>query len=1039
MVPPMKILPLAVAALLLASDLLIAQSPAAAQENEAAYALFSAADYKGAAAAYEGIISGYPTDVVVQTAQIQLALCRFYLGEFDGALAALDKLQSGPPLAGESAALVDSLRPQILAAKAMSLPPGDAARKGIFDQAIKGYTDFISKHPRSPELESAAYGRALCEFQIGEYGKAVTGLRENISKFGNSGTIDSSKNLLAIALATQGGEALSKDGGDKAAGLALLQEAEGILRGIIGDKKDLALVNDAHFQLGEILAMRAAHTPEAERQPIYDEAAAAYMAVLPKEQILAMQQAKVDSFAGRKRAALAARDIALKKKLDQENERELRKLAEIGGKPDQTAPALLKLGEILFNSGKYNASRVVLNHATPFLASPDEKMRALYHRAMGYAVQGAAEPAVKDYDQFQSEHKGKPIAENLPFLIGNMFLSQGDSESAIRYFDESLQIYPQGRLAGLSVAQKAQAQTALKQYDEALRTFTDCLANNPSPEVGVVAQSGIANIHRDTANWDAAIAAYQETISKYPGTPQAADAPYWIAVCTQQKGDNAAAADQLAKFISENPGNALVPLATFALGNAQIATGKKDEGLATLAKVAEEFPDSQPAPFSFFARAQVYGAESNGPKVVELMRAFIEKYPQDDKVFFAYSSIAQNTAAAGNSAEAAAAWMEFAEKYPESPNAPGSLVKAADLQRGQAELLATNPTSLPPEQRAQWDAAIAASDSTVKSLIQKYPQSADVAAGLQSFLAARRMLLGAGLKQPSDVEAEFTALAEETPDAAARSKILFTLAAYISETDKPRALAKMGEAYNPQVVYSPKDIDIYGLALIDSGKDAEALVVFEKLAADYPVPDGVAANAAPPAIQEAQAVALFGKARAAQARGETAAAGQLFQELKATYPWSPKVLEADYGIAQALKSEGKGDEAMPMLGAIIRAPNATAELRANSFLLYGEIMKDKWQAETDPAKKAENLGSAIDYFLKIPQFYSGVPAAAAKGLWEGGQLLETQATTLTEESTPKKSEQLTKARLAYEQLAKDYPNDPLAAQATARLQALPAQ
>jgi hypothetical protein len=102
-------------------------------------------------------------------------------------------------------------------------------------------------------------------------------------------------------------------------------------------------------------------------------------------------------------------------------------------------------------------------------------------------------------------------------------------------------------------------------------------------------------------------------------------------------------------------------------------------------------------------------------------------------------------------------------------------------------------------------------------------------------------------------------------------------------------------------------------------------------------------------------------------------------------------------------------------------------------------MKDKWQAETDPAKKAENLGSAIDYFLKIPQFYSGVPAAAAKGLWEGGQLLETQATTLTEESTPKKSEQLTKARLAYEQLAKDYPNDPLAAQATARLQALPAQ
>lgn len=1038
----MKILPAfpAACSLLLSITLpLRAQSPAAAQENEAAYALFSAADYKAAATAYEGIVNGYPTDILVQTAQIQLALCQFYLGDFDRALAALDKLKSGPPLAGESATLVDNLRPQILAAKAMSLPPGDASRKALFEQAIRDYSEFITKHPKSNELESAAYGRALCEFQIGEYDKAIAGLRENITRFAGSGTIDSSKNLLAISLATQGGEALTKDGGNQDAGLAKLKEAEEILRGIIGGKRDLALVNDANFQLGEILSMRAAFTPEDERQPVYEQAAAAYMAVLPKEAIVAMQDEKVKSFASRKRAALAARDIALKKKLDLENERELRKLAEVGAKPDQTAPALLKLGEIFFNSGKYNSSRVVLNHVSPFLSTPDEKMRALYYRTLGYAIQGASDPAVKGYDEFQAENKGKPIAENLPFVIGNMFLTQGDSESAIRYFEESLQIYPQGRLAGLSVAQKAQAQVGLKQYEDALKTFTDCLANSPSPEVGVVAQNGIANIHRDTANWDAAIAAYQETISKFPGTPQAVDAPYWIAVCTQQKGDNAAAADQLAKFISENPGNALIPLATFALGNAQVATGQKDEGLATLAKVADEFPDSQPAPFSFFARAQVYGADSNAEKINEVMRAFIEKYPQDDKVFFAYSSIAQNASNSGALGEAAAVWAEFAEKYPDHPNAPSSIVKVADLQRGQAEQLATNPTSLPPEDREKWNAAIEASDTTVASLLEKYPQSIDLAAGLQSFLANRRLLVSAGIKQPADVEADFSALAQKTTDESARSKILFTLAAHISETDKPRALAKMSEAYNPQVVYSPKDIDIYGLALVDGGKPDEALAVFEKLSTDYPVPEGVEPNAAPPTVQEAQAVAIFGKARVAQSRGETEAAGQLFQQLKLTYPWSPKVLEADYGIAQSLKAAGKGDEAMPMLGAIIRAPNATAELRANSFLLYGDIMKEKYERESDPKTKADNLGSAIDYYLKIPQFYSGVPAAAAKGLWQGGQLLEVQIQTLTEETQPKKSEQLAKARLAYEQLAKDYPNDPLAAEAANRLQALGSQ
>ena len=43
------------------------------------------------------------------------------------------------------------------------------------------------------------------------------------------------------------------------------------------------------------------------------------------------------------------------------------------------------------------------------------------------------------------------------------------------------------------------------------------------------------------------------------------------------------------------------------------------------------------------------------------------------------------------------------------------------------------------------------------------------------------------------------------------------------------AIAKMGEAYNASVVYSPKDLDIYGLALIESGKVDEAQAVFGTL------------------------------------------------------------------------------------------------------------------------------------------------------------------------------------------------------------------
>jgi hypothetical protein len=99
-------------------------------------------------------------------------------------------------------------------------------------------------------------------------------------------------------------------------------------------------------------------------------------------------------------------------------------------------------------------------------------------------------------------------------------------------------------------------------------------------------------------------------------------------------------------------------------------------------------------------------------------------------------------------------------------------------------------------------------------------------------------------------------------------------------------------------------------------------------------------------------------------------------------------------------------------------------------------MKDKMNTEADPKKKAEHCGAAIDFFMKIPQFYSGVPLAAAEGLWEGGQLLELQAATLTEETKPKKSEQITRAKASYSQIVKDFPSDKYAEQAKQRLQAL---
>ena len=1037
----MRALPVRISIFLLAAScfcgVLRAQSKAAADANEAAYSLFSSSDYAGAAAAYEKVLKDYPTDACVPTSTIQLAFSQFYNGEYEKSEKTLTKAISGPPLPPELAQMADNFLPQILLAKAGAMKAGDAQRKAAFEEAVKKFTDFITKYPQSPEQENSVYGRAMANFQIQNYDNVVEDMQSNIKRFPQSGTIASSKDLLALAWATQGSLELMKPSGDKAKGLALLGQAEEILRQILAEKKDNALVNEAYFQIGEILFSQAAFCSDAERAAVFQKALDAYRAILPKDEIVALQKEKIKAFPSRRVDAIRANNMALKKQLEKDNERDIRKLQEISSKPDQVATAYLKMGEIFFNGQSYNEARVLIGHANLFLADETEKMRASYFTAMTYALQNAREKAVAAYDQFFAAYKADPIAETLPYAMGNMCLALNDPQAAIHYFEESLSRYPSGRLAGLSVASKAQAEAALRKFDEAQKTFENCLAKSPSPDVELVAGFGLAGIFKETARWDKAIQAYTSVKDKFPKTPQAVEAEYWVAVCTQQAGNNAAAIPLLEAFIKAHEGHALIPLAIYGLGSAQIATGAKAAGFATMEKLAKEFPESLPAPYSYITRAQLLAADQKADAVNALLREFLVKYPKNDannSIYFAYGMITQNEIAASKPQEAIKDYMDFVEKYADNPKAAEALVKTASLQRGLAERMAINYTSLSVDDQPKWRAAVEQSVATAEAALEKYPTSPDFASALQALMASQRMLLRAQLKDDAAEEAYLQGQAEKCTDEAGKSKILFALAGFVYEKDKVRGLAKMTEAFNTKVVYLPADLQVYGQALIANAKFPEATAVFQKLASDYPIPAGMAPNQTPPAVQEAQATALFGLASIAREQKQIAEAGKLFQQLKTSYPWSPKVLEADHGIADSLRAEGKLDEALKLLPAIIRAQTATGELRAKSMLLGGFIMKDKLKAATDPKLQADFRGAAIDYFVKISQFYADIPSAAAAGLWEGGQLIEEQVAASTD---PKfKAQQIVRAKAIFAQLIKEYPNSEFAPKAQARLAAL---
>jgi len=284
----------------------------------------------------------------------------------------------------------------------------------------------------------------------------------------------------------------------------------------------------------------------------------------------------------------------------------------------------------------------------------------------------------------------------------------------------------------------------------------------------------------------------------------------------------------------------------------------------------------------------------------------------------------------------------------------------------------------------------------------------------------------AKIKQPDDIAQYFQNLAARNgTNTALQSRILFSLATFTYQKAPDAGLAAMRAAYNPQLKYAPADLDLYGKALLDKALADDAYAVYQKLGADYPLPAGATPGQAPPAIQEAQATALFGMATVLQKQNKTADAAKLYAQLKASYPWSPRVVEANFGIAQSLSDQGKYDDASKLLVPIVSSRTATAALRARAFLLIGDIQAAKG-----------NTAAAIDSYMKTAVFFSGVPDSAAQGLWRGAQELEKQAAALTEQSTPKKSEQNAKAVAALKNIISKYPDSTLVPQAQEMLRTL---
>jgi TolA-binding protein len=1002
--------------------------------SDQADALFDRRQYKDAAAAYTSLLQAYPNSEFAVPAQFHLAYAEFLIGQFQPAIDLLRKMQAAPTVPPDIQEDVALLLPQVLAQQAATAPA--ASRDRGYSGAVKEYDNYVNKYPKSPSVETALYGKAVAEYEMANYAGAARDLTRNVTSFPNSESILDSEFLLAIAVATQSNLALGNpniDAAGRAAALKGYGDAEKYLRAIIAKNTDISLANDAQFQLGETLLADAAASPPAAKAKLFGEALSAYRSVEPKAPMIAAQTARVDRInqlliAERRKGAAANR--AYIRQLDQARLREAGKLGALQAKEDPVLTARLKSGAVFYDLERYDETRVLMSALLPEAAKPEDQKLALYYIPLSYAAQKLTAPAVAAYDQFQAKYSGDPIAENLPLVIASLFQTgpKPDPARADHYLDEFSRLYPKSRLRETALLDKATNDAAQGHYDDALGSLDKFLQGHPKPELAASADLTRGRILMDKGDLPKALAQYTKVRDTYKSLPEGEQAAFWVGYVMAKSGDAAGAVKTLQAFVTQYPQSKLLPTALSTLALSQQAAGAKDQALATLTDLSNRFPKSPEGISAYFQRANISLTDRKYDDMAKVLTDFVTKYPDNEQAFAAYERIASVQVQAGQNDAAAATYQKFLTSQPDSPHAPEALAHIADLWLRAARGLGSYVVLGAP-QREIWNGDIGKSVAACEQQLARYPEAPATALGLQTLLDCQRLLISARAKTQAQVTDYFQALADKYKDKpGARSRILFRLASMTAETDPAKALQDMRAAYDPAVVYSPADMDLYTRELMKTDP-AAAGPVFAKLAHDYPIPAGSTPAQAPADVQEAQAIVLCGKGQIAEAAGKLPEAQADFAQLKKDYPRSPKVTEANLGLAEGLVAGGKFDLALPLLSEVARAPSAPNNARARALFLNGKI------------QQAKGSDGAIDAYLKVAAFYPASPDAA-EGLWLGGQALEKQAATLSETPAkpggPTKSSQLARARKAYEDLIAHYGSSKWVDQAKQRIAALPA-
>jgi TolA-binding protein len=599
---------------------------------------------------------------------------------------------------------------------------------------------------------------------------------------------------------------------------------------------------------------------------------------------------------------------------------------------------------------------------------------------------------------------------------------------------------------------------------EAIAILTASLAEDkPGPDTGYAQRYYLGRAYHD-AGQAAKEAEVFDALAKTPAAPVAADAQYMLGLGSVEAGRFAEAIPPFEKYLEAKPDGEVADHAWARLAEAHLELGRAEEAEKDLARLAERFPKSKVLAPTRLRLAESALSARRYERAAELFR-LVNEGPGDDPALAsrARSGLGWARLGGGKPAEAAEAFAALLDATPDDPLAPDAALgraralelagKSDDALAAYAHVLAKYGKSEQADRAALARARLlveARHPDQAAQAFERYlaahPDARTLAGGVgrDALLAEWGWaLIDAG--KADEADRTFARLLKEFPDSPHADDARFNLAesAYQAKNyDEVVALltpiVAEGSKASPKLIQSA----LYRLGRTRAARRewAEAARALDRLDAGYPdhpyrrearfwraevafegddlktAEAGFAALSAEPSgangpdgfnltVRRRRIQCLVGLKR----WDEAIAAAEAY---RADAPKDPMLAEVDYARGRALQglSPPRFDEARAAYQAVIDARKG-GDLAARAQLMRGETYFHQ-----------KNYKQALFEFFRVDILYDA-PRWQATALLEAGKVYEQLF-------------QWDDAAETYERLRAKFPDDPNAAEARSRLDAV---